>query len=193
MGAVFRMLSPDRPRMIFRALAVAFLLLPTLHVAASAQNKTDAWPTSGWLTSSPEQEGMSSRELALLVDFGLSNGMDSLLVVRHGKIVTEAYYAPFRADTKHRINSATKSVVGSFVAIALKEGLLKSVDQPVLDFFPDRPIANDDERKKAMTLQTLLDMTSGLDWVEPLSSAPPESLFNMERSPIGCRTSSTTP
>ena len=49
----------------------------------------------GWPTSTPEAQGMSSRELAGLVSFGIDNGIDSLLVTRHGKIVAEAYYAPF--------------------------------------------------------------------------------------------------
>jgi CubicO group peptidase (beta-lactamase class C family) len=136
----------------------------------------------GWQTSSPEAQGMSSQELAGLVAFGNANGMDSLLVVRHGRIVAEAYYAPFPAGMKHRINSATKSVIGSLVAIALKDGLLKSLDQPVLDFFPDRTFANPDNAKKAITLRHLLDMTSGLDWNEPLSATIPTSLLELERS-----------
>jgi CubicO group peptidase (beta-lactamase class C family) len=83
-----------------------------------------------WQTTSPEAQGMSSQELTKLVDFGIGNGMDSVLVTHHGHIVAEAYYAPFAAATKHRINSATKSVIGSLVAIALDEGLIKSLDQP---------------------------------------------------------------
>ena len=84
---------------------------------------------------------MSSRELANLVVSGISNGMDSLLVARHGRLVAEAYYAPFTQGVRHRINSVTKSVIGSLVVLALKHGLLKSLDQPVLDFFPVHQIA----------------------------------------------------
>jgi CubicO group peptidase (beta-lactamase class C family) len=154
----------------FLAALLALLLLPALARA------------DDWQTSSPEAQGMGSRELADFVAFGVSNGMDSLLVTRHGKIVAEAYYAPFAPGLRHRVNSTTKSVIGSLVAIALKEGLLKSLDQPVLDFFPGRQFANTDERKKAITLRHLLDMTSGLDWNEPLSNARPWSPFEMERS-----------
>src|SRR4029079_9931288 len=121
-------------------------------------------------------QGMSSQELAGLVTFGNANGMDSLLVVRHRRIVAEAHYAPFPAGLKHRINSVTKSVIGNLVAIALKEGLLKSLDQPLLDFFPERQFANIDDRKKAITLRHLLDMGSALDWAEPLTNAIPPSL-----------------
>jgi CubicO group peptidase (beta-lactamase class C family) len=136
----------------------------------------------GWPTSTPEAQGMSSQELAGLVSFGIHNGVDSLLVTRHGKIVAEAYYAPFAPRLKHRINSATKAVIGSLVGIALKDGLIKSLDQPVLDFFPGRESAKPDERRKAITLRHLLDMTSGIDWDEPLTNAIPSSLFEMERS-----------
>jgi CubicO group peptidase (beta-lactamase class C family) len=156
--------------------------LPLACPSAVAQDKVDVWPTKGWPTSPPEAQGMASQDLADLVTFGISNGMDSVLVTRHGKIVAEASYAPFAPGLKHRINSATKSVISSLVAIALKEGALKSVDQPVLDFFPDQAFANVDDRKKALTLQSLLDMTSGLDWTEPLSNAPPASYLAMERS-----------
>jgi CubicO group peptidase (beta-lactamase class C family) len=149
---------------------LVLLLAPTLARAES------------WQKSSPEAQGMSSQELANLVTFGMTNGMDSLLVTRHGRIVAEAYYAPFRSGLKHRINSATKAVVSSLVAIALKDGLLKSLDQHVLDFFPDRQFTNLDERKRAITIRHLLDMTSGLDWNEPLSNAIPWSMIEMERS-----------
>src|SRR5258708_2949942 len=131
-----------------------------LGAPASPPEKPRSWPTKGWQTSSPEAQGMDSSELAGLVDFGGSQGMDSVLVVRHGKIVAEAYYAPFTSGIKHRINSATKAVVGTLVGIALEDGLLKSPDQSVLDFFADRTVANLDERKKALSIRSLLDMTS---------------------------------
>jgi CubicO group peptidase (beta-lactamase class C family) len=126
---------------------------------------------------------MSSLELAALLAFGVDNGFDSVVVARHGTLVAEAYYAPFPAGTKHRINSSTKAVVSTLLAIAMQEGLLKSVDQPVLDFFPGRTFANTDARKKALTVRHLLDMTSGIDWDEPLSNALPRSFLEMEASP----------
>lgn len=172
------MMRPRRP--VWRSLAaLAWLLALALAGPVAAQ---DLWPTKGWQTASPESQGMSARELEGLVTFGIDNGMDSVLVTRHGRIVAEATYAPFTPGRKHRINSATKSVIGSLVAIALKDGALKSVDQRVLDFFPGRAFANTDERKQAMTVQSLLDMTSGIDWNEPLSNAPPWSMIQLERS-----------
>ncbi|HTR86411.1 MAG TPA: serine hydrolase, partial [Reyranella sp.] len=157
-----------------RLLFVLFLTV----LAMSAPARADEWPTS-----TPEAQGMSSLELAALVAYGVDNGFDSLVVARHGHIVTEAYYAPFPAGAKHRINSSTKAVVSTLISIAFNEGLLKSVDQPVLDFFPGRTFAHMDDRKKALTLRHLLDMTSGISWDEPLTNKLPRSLFEMERSP----------
>src|SRR4051794_39851534 len=89
-------------------LAISALLCA---LPATAQEKPQPWPTKEWATSSPEEQ--SSERLARLVEFGGVNNMDSLLVTRHGRIVLEAIYAPFRAGLKHRINSSTKSVVST--------------------------------------------------------------------------------
>ncbi|MEP6790377.1 MAG: serine hydrolase [Ramlibacter sp.] len=159
------------------ALAAAAI---TLRLAVQAQPVI--WPASQWPTSTPEEQGMDSARLAELVSWGAGNEMDSLVVVRHGKLVTEAYFAPFRAGMKHRINSATKAVVGGLVGIAQGKGLLGGAETPVLSLFTDRNVANPDERKNAVTLQHLLDMTSGLQWTEPLRDTLPETLFELERS-----------
>ena len=115
--------------------------------------------------ASPEEQGMDSKELAKLVDFGTTLSLDSLLVVRHGKIVAEAYYAPYAAGIPHAIYSATKAVISTLMSIASKDGLLDSPSHRVLDFFDRRSIANLDDRKKAITVQSLLDMTSGIEWM----------------------------
>ena len=140
------------------------------------------WPTAGWQESTPEQQGMASLAVRRLVDFGAKNGMDSLLVIRHGTVVADAYYAPYRAGLKHHLYSATKGVLGTLTGIAVQDGLLKGVAQPVVDFFPDRATLADDPRKKTITIDHLLDMTSGIDWKEPLDGAP-ETLRAMRRSP----------
>ena len=163
-------------------LAILLATSAFLHVLpAAAQEKPQPWPTKEWATSSPEEQGMSSERLARLVEFGGLNNMDSLLVTRHGRIVLEATYAPFRAGLKHRINSATKAVISTLVAMAMRDGRLDSTDRRVMEFFADRTIANLDDAKKAITIRHLLDMTSGLEWSEGLDGF--RSFLAMERSP----------
>jgi CubicO group peptidase (beta-lactamase class C family) len=140
------------------------------------------WPTKGWLTSTPEEQGMDSALLAKLVTYGASHDFDSLLVVRHGRIVTEAYYAPYTGNLQHEIFSSTKAVIGTLVGIMRKDGLLDRLDHPILDYFPDRRVENVDDRKKAITLQNLLDMTSGLDWKQGFEGEEEISPHEMYRS-----------
>jgi CubicO group peptidase (beta-lactamase class C family) len=66
--------------------------------------------------------------------------------------------------------------------MALSDGLLDSTDRRIADFFPDRTIANLDDAKKAITVQHLLDMTSGLAWQEGLGASI-DSPIAMARSP----------
>ena len=94
----------------------------------------------------------------------------------------DTYYAPYSAEIPHLINSSTKAVIGTLAAMAMKDGLLDSTDHSMLDFFADRNLTNVDDRKKAITVQHLLDMTSGIDWREPTDGRP-ITFFEMERSP----------
>lgn len=166
----------------FMAGLAAALLFAALPVRAALADAA-VWPTAGWTAATPEAQGMDSAALAGLVDFGAANAMDSLLVTRHGRLVAEAYYAPYRANLKHAVNSTTKAVVGTLAGMAIQDGLLASRDQAVIDFFPERTIANLDASKKAMTIGHLLDMTSGIDWKEKLDDSVPETALQFARSP----------
>jgi CubicO group peptidase (beta-lactamase class C family) len=162
----------------------ALLVTGSIHGdAARAQDASPLWPTRQWQTSTPEEQGMDSADLARLLAFGTTRSLDSLLIARHGRIVLDAYYAPYTSDIPHAVNSSTKAVVGTLAAIAHKEGLLDSYDHKMLDFFSGRPIANLDDRKKAITVQNLLDMTSGLEWEEGITGGREQSLADWSKSP----------
>jgi CubicO group peptidase (beta-lactamase class C family) len=101
------------------------------------------------------------RALQRIDDAGMN--VRSLTVIRNGYIVMEAYYQPFRPDEQHMVASVTKSVIGALVGIALQEGKLTSIRQPVLSFFPERTIQNRTPEKEALTVEDLLTMQPGLD------------------------------
>lgn len=165
------------------ALVVGFHGLAGFNAAAAdGQASQEVWPTKSWAVSTPEEQGMDSAGLARLIENVGTYRQDSLMVIRHGKIVAEAYYAPYVAGISHDLRSVTKSVVGTLTAIQIQKGSLDSVDHPVIDLFSDKDIQNLDDRKKAMTVQSLLDMTSGMEWVERFYT-PDETIMQMYRSP----------
>jgi CubicO group peptidase (beta-lactamase class C family) len=170
---------------IAKALIVAQCLAGFSELAAAADcpgSSQIPWPTKDWELSTPEAQGMDSAALARLVDFVGIRRQDSLLVVRHGKIVVDAYYAPYVPNIRHDLRSVTKSFIGTLTAIEVQEGFLDSVDHPIVDLFADKHISNLDDAKKAMTVQNMLDMTSGIAWQER-AYTPDETIMRMYQSP----------
>ncbi len=124
------------------------------------------WPTKAWRVAAPEEQGMDAALLQQMLDAIEEQNLsiDGLVVVHNDHIVAERYYAPYKKDTPHEVYSVTKSVVSALIGIAIQEGYINSVEDPVLDFFPGRTFENDDARKRSMTLEHLLTMSSGLEW-----------------------------
>ena len=124
------------------------------------------WPTQDWQTTTPEEQGMDSQRLSqMLAEIEQSDlDLHSLLVIRHGAIVSETYYGTYHADTPHVLYSVTKSFIATLVGIALDRGLIDSVDHLVLDYFPDSAITDPDPLRETMKLEHLLTMTTGLGW-----------------------------
>jgi CubicO group peptidase (beta-lactamase class C family) len=167
------------------ALIAAQCLAASSHLAVASDCPSSSqtpWPTKDWEVSSPEAQGLDSSALARLVDLAGIYKQDSLLVIRHGKIVVDAYYAPYTRNIRHDLRSVTKSFIGTLTAIEVQQGLLDSVDHPIVDLFTDKHIANVDDAKKAMTVQSMLDMTSGIAWEEQAYS-PDETIMRMYKSP----------
>jgi CubicO group peptidase (beta-lactamase class C family) len=176
---------PHRRPALTDLVRVAVMLLMAVCFGARESRAAEApvWPIPEWQMSTPEEQGMDSAELEKIIAYGKTKSFDSLLIARHGHIVLDAYYAPYTGDIPHNLNSATKSVVSSLVAILRKDGLLLSFEHPVLDLFADRDVANVDERKRVITVQHLLDMTSGLEWDEGFEGGREQSMIDMRRSP----------
>ena len=85
--------------------------------------------------------------------------LHSLLVLRHGTVVAEAYRAPFDADTPHRMYSVTKSFTSSAIGLAIADGLL-TVEDRVVDIFPDLAPHPIDQHLAALRVKHLLTMSA---------------------------------
>ncbi|EAQ81882.1 serine hydrolase domain-containing protein [Blastopirellula marina] len=121
--------------------------------------------------STPEAEGVSSQGIQAFIEAADKqvNSMHSFILVRHGKVVAEAYWAPESADKPHVLWSLSKSFTSTAVGLAVADGKL-SVDDPVLKFFPDLAPENPSENLQAMRVRDLLTMSAGhqdeLNWRE---------------------------
>jgi CubicO group peptidase (beta-lactamase class C family) len=106
--------------------------------------------------------------------------LHSVLAVRHGYMVLDAYFGLFEPGWKHDVASVTKSFTSTLVGIAIQEGKIEGVEKSMLSFFPDRTAANLDAQKQAVTLEHLLTMRAGL----VCQNSPTEvTLFEMMASP----------
>jgi len=147
-------------RLIF--LVSSYALLSSFVLAG--EQDPDYWPTKNWRTASPESQGMESEYLLKMMEtiWEQEIGINCALIVRNGYIVFESNSYAYHPSDMRNVHSCTKSITSALIGIAIDNGFIKDVHQPVLKFFPDRTAKNLDTDKKVMTLENLLTMTTGL-------------------------------
>lgn len=149
--------------------AVGMLALLASSVTCIAEDRSPEapieWPTTAWSVSSPEAQGMSSADLADGLQFALANSLNvhSVTIVRHGVVVLDAYFYPFKPNTRHDVASVTKSVVSLLTGIATTRGYLRGPDQPLVTALDPQDAANVDAALAGIRLGDLLTMRSGFD------------------------------
>ena len=186
------------------------VLLCVIGLAACTVKQTSLTPQQtddGWQTGTLADVGLyesTLREAVERIQDKTYQNVDSLLIVKDGKLVFEVYFDGYEWDydspqfrgklvrygpeTRHNLASVTKSVTSILVGIALDQGAIQSVDDPVFSYFPQYAHLSD-ARKATITLKHLLTMSSGLQWNEgelPYSD-PNNDLVRLfsEADPIG--------
>ena len=165
---------------VLAALILAWYLTAGLRGPAAAP-APDYWPTNGWQNSTPEEQGFDSFKLAegLVAIRDAQIPIHSLLLVRNGRVLLEAYFYPYDGKAPHSTSSVTKSITTTLIAIAADQGKL-NLDDHMVSFFPEYTIANLDDRKQAITVRHLASMSAGMD----CSGLPDElTVMEMEASP----------
>jgi CubicO group peptidase (beta-lactamase class C family) len=124
---------------------------------------TKSSSVQAWSTSTPEEQGFDSARMAegLLAIKEKGTLIHSLMVLRNDRVILDANFYPYDGSIYHDLASITKSVMTTLIGIAADQGKL-SLDDRMLSFFPDREIANRDERKEKITIRHLASMSSGL-------------------------------
>jgi CubicO group peptidase (beta-lactamase class C family) len=128
--------------------------LPSLNIEAAANpfqyaaNKTNAYSDiSNWLDSNLQQTYTAA-----------------FLVIKNDTVLYEKYFDQYNRQTLLPSFSVAKSFVSTLVGIALEEGKIKSLCEPITNYIPE--LAKKDKRFKNITIQHLLDMRSGIAWNE---------------------------
>ena len=152
------------------------------------QSASDYFPGSTWRTATPESQGVDSQGITDMFQ-EISRAcpyVHSFVLIRNGYLLTESYFAPVSKEQSHILFSATKSITSALVGIAIHEGLIKDVNQKVIDFFPKIKSLNADKNLDKLNIEHLLSMSTGhafqvspgpyqsqpVDWVEKFLGNP---------------------
>lgn len=188
--------APPNQRLDMRTLLAAVALVLTAPPPLLAQDaprqphQPPAARADGWKTAMAEAAGLDARRLAALtaaVRAWPELGVHAILIERSGRLVYEEYFDGFDErwgiprgrvsigpDSLHDLRSITKSVVSALAGLAIADGAIKSLDQPVVDWFPEYSELNTAEGRR-LTLRHLLSMTSGLAWEESVPYTDPRN------------------
>lgn len=113
-------------------------------------------------TATPESQGVPSSAILSFIEECERErlAIDSLIIMRHGKILAEGYWAPFEKGDPHRLFSAGKALVSTAILFAIQEGLLSLTDL-VVDLLPEDVPEGLDDKWSRLTLYHLLTMHTG--------------------------------
>jgi CubicO group peptidase (beta-lactamase class C family) len=151
---------------------------------ATGPPERNYWPTAGWRTASPKDQGMDPAVVGEL-DTKVSGSypqVRSLLVVRHGYVVYERYWHGLDASDGHDSFSVTKSFVSALVGIALADQHLQGLDQTVGELLAPHLPANADPRLRRVTVRQLSTMTAGLAGDDPSQGGDNQAWTGMLQS-----------
>lgn len=131
----------------------------------SANAQRNAENRGGERLSAPADQGL---DLAVLAEMQRRLPLEypsirGVVILRHGKPAFELYRDGLNSATLHDARFATASFVSALVGIALQQGLIKSVNQPISTFLPEALEAGVDSRVRSMTLEQVLTLTAGFD------------------------------
>jgi CubicO group peptidase (beta-lactamase class C family) len=145
-----------------------FVLILTLLVGCGPRTEAleaiDYSPLPGgdWEVSTPTEQGLDPVLVAELYHNAAEmETLYGLLVIKNGHLIAEGYFNEGSVEQLSARQSVTKSYTSALVGIALDQGCLSSVDQKMMEFFPEFADQIDDPRKEQITIRDLLQMRAG--------------------------------
>ena len=131
----------------------------------------------GLKVSSASGQGVDSIKIDdTFKEAGKLENLYSLLILKNGYLIAEAYFNGKRVNDATLTASVTKSITSALAGIALREGFIAGTDQKLKDYFPETDWESMDPRKSEITIEQVLQMRSGYPWEE--FDGYLETLFN---------------
>jgi CubicO group peptidase (beta-lactamase class C family) len=147
-----------------QAVLAVLLLLGNLHAQSATPGK------QAWTSATPQSLGLSAAKLKEMEDAvrkEVFKKITSVLIARHGQLAYEQYFEG-DAQSLRDTRSATKTVTGMLIGIAIDRKFIPNANATVLPYFPEKqPLQNPDPRKNRITIEDFLTMSSILecdDW-----------------------------
>ncbi|HEX6817163.1 MAG TPA: serine hydrolase, partial [Ktedonobacterales bacterium] len=135
---------------------------PSMDPASSPPVTGDGWPAAA--AGSVGLDAARLGRMAGAITGGDFKKIGCVLLARRGQLAYEGYFDELGREGLRNTRSATKSVTGMVIGIAIAQGLLAGVDAPILPFFPDKlPLQYPDPRKQSITVADFLTMSSLLE------------------------------
>ncbi|MHA1937439.1 MAG: serine hydrolase domain-containing protein [Candidatus Thorarchaeota archaeon] len=124
-------------------------------------------PGDDWKVSTPAEQGLDPDLVAkMYFNAAKLDTIYSLLVIKNGHLVAEKYFNEGSVNQKALMQSASKSYISTLIGLALEQGCLTSLDQKLIEFFPEYGDEITDPRKEEITLRHMLQMRAGYPWEE---------------------------
>ena len=142
---------------------VVFISVTILVLSSCSDEPTEPGSTSfSWQISNPEELGLDGSMLNEAVSQASSQGfINSLIVIRNGKIALEEYFNGRNKESFQTVRSVSKSFLSALVGIAVNKGILQ-LDQKMIDSLPEYKSSVTDTNVNNITLQHLITMRSGI-------------------------------
>ncbi|HOU02968.1 MAG TPA: serine hydrolase [Bacteroidales bacterium] len=151
-----------KSKSFFCHLSLVLLIACAFSLGCSRSAETPVVSEDGLTRSTPEEQGVPSQTIANFFKSVEEKGYDvhGLMMIRHGKVIVEHWWAPYAPDYQHAMYSATKTFTGAAVGFAVQEGLL-NIEDKVISFFPDLLPDTISPQLAGLTVKHLLTMSVG--------------------------------
>jgi len=152
--------SPAIAESFGKAFEIGVPIVPESGYAWGDQQRS-YWPTKEWLVGPATEHGFDETRLRAAIESARQDEMmRAVLIVQDGFLVVEEYFHDGAPDQSTEVWSVTKSVVSAMIGIALQQGYIESIDEPMTRYLPEHPEFGD------LKIRHVLTHTTGLEWTE---------------------------